>query len=861
MESGIKQNAVSYSSGMSNVPNNLLCSDDSCSEVVGLTSENGEMRPIQKAKVKFAVPVAGDKLLYVHTTQSKKLYIYRGYSDNAYSLKYACIDDNTTTVNAFSLTGYTVSEDVSVTSVGNTLIFNSPTSGVYYCLWNGSAYQNLGSRIPSPQPKFWLDGTFYEETDTENLTALDNNSIADGEQEIWNNIVIGDLSKALNSIKKQKGFYAPFFALCAVELYDGSYYLATSPVALYPNFQAIHCGWIHTEIVGSSSFNFHLVSKLNAEKLYFKQSQSYSDWSDIVKNVTIFVTEEVSLFDTNSDAIATVLGQRKDNNIFYTSKTYHLESGTEKDNINTYEENNTDPVLQLLNSKSNTDVIREMGKLSIFYKLCDIGTVAVDSATCTDKYFSSIVLENLTTQTRLDVDGGEYFDHVEKVGKNMYSYNGRLHIANIKRGFFDGFKQFISKSNGTTHTVHVAIETPQGIKIVTQTGVIGDVGKYFYYPDPRAKYIKIETDNAIDIVMKLEEHPGLNGAFCIDSPLGVLVTNTTDDFPTETFSDDYELLTNKVLVSEVDNPFVFRARGYNTVGKGEVKAITSNTAALSEGQFGQFPLLAFATDGIWALGTNSTGTYSTVAPLSREICNNPNSVTQTDSAVFFTSEKGLMVVAGSQVKCVSEQMNGKTEKWGNTTSEIDFKDFLKNCSIAYDYRDSMLWIFNASGQNPILWHYVYNIKTGTFSKMADTVAWVHEVSDYPDTLLQSASGNQSTPSSIYSLLERVDQNAEVTAGHEEYEASITTRPMKFGNALTLKSIRQIKHLMDMKTSAQMSVTLWASNDCRQWVQLQSLRGKPWKFYRLKYSFSHLVATDRFIGTVFVTQESRNDKLR
>lgn len=219
------------------------------------------------------------------------------------------------------------------------------------------------------------------------------------------------------------------------------------------------------------------------------------------------------------------------------------------------------------------------------------------------------------------------------------------------------------------------------------------------------------------------------------------------------------------------------------------------------------------------------------------------------------------MIVGSQVRCVSEQLNGRTEKWGYNAGKqvqvdgedvfkpIVFKEYLSDCIIAYDYRDSLLWLLNKE----YFWHYVYNIKNGTWSFVEandDDGVWLRAVSDYPDTLLQDEDGW------VLTLLGREDQNDDIT----KYTAYITTRPMKFGNALTLKSMREIKHLKDLR-EGEMHVTLWASNDGKQWVQLNSLRGKAWRYFRLRYAFTGMAATDRFIGTVFVTQERRQWRLR
>lgn len=859
MESGIKQNAVSFSAGMSNVPNDLLCSDDACSEVVGLTSENGEMKPIQMPRKYFMPESADDVLLYVHQLQKGKVYVYsyrRLITAGMYGvgLKYYLSDENKGTLEGDEEFPFVDRESLKITSVGNTLIV-STNKKVYYYLWNGQGYHNLGSKIPRPQVKFWLsdeinvqeesqvsDSVLYRQGNVWKIT-LDQN-------ENWNNFVIGEFSKLQNDIRKDNGFFSPFFALAAVELYDGSYYMATSPVALFPNIDTRFCA----SIVSTAS-PIIVKTYMKGQHLMVTQSEDYVPWSDIVKNVTVFVTDGINPCDTTSDAVINYLGSSLGTE--KTSTGFFGEQGTRYD-FNP--DGLSAEVYQLLLKKTDANVTREMTELRVFYRLCDIGMsplIAKNTKDLTNPH----ILETLTTQIRLDTDGGEYFDHTSLSSSYIYSLNGRLHMANIQRSFFEGFTQFISKDNNDNHTVSVAIETSMGTKVVTNGNVIGSVGHYFYYPDPRATAVIIDEGDPSELTLKLQPHPGLNGVYCMFSPLSTLTSDAT--FPTTNLYDgEFEFLPNKVLVSEVDNPFVFRARGYNTVGKGEVMAIASNTAALSEGQFGQFPLYAFATDGIWALGTNATGTYSTVAPMSREVCNNPDSVTQTDSAVFFTSEKGLMVVAGSKVQCVSEQLNGKTETWGYTAGKwelvngqnvfkpIVFKEFLSGCTIAYDYRDSLLWLLNKD----YMWHYVFNIKSGTWAFVEsndDDPAYLRAVSDYPDTLLQDEDGWVST------LLGRLDQNDDVMY----YTADITTRPMKFGNALTLKSIREMKHLAMMGSQAEVQIRLYASNDCRQWVEVRSLRGKPWKYYRVKYHLSRMLPTDRFIGTVFRVKETRDNKLR
>lgn len=411
-------------------------------------------------------------------------------------------------------------------------------------------------------------------------------------------------------------------------------------------------------------------------------------------------------------------------------------------------------------------------------------------------------------------------------------------------------------------------------------------GLYFFYPDPRAVLVVITKNGSVVCNKRLTTHPSLHGAYYLrklpdgnniepsDSYSGSIPTPSTNQ---------YENLPNYLLTSEVNNPWVVKAAGYNCVSTGKIIGVSTTTTALSEGQFGQYPLLVFSEEGIWSMSLDGTGMYTSFRPMSREVCNNPKSITQTDGAVFFSSEKGLMEIVGGQVKCVSEQLSGKNNAYLNLVesgSIVDigsFNVFLKNAIIAYDYRDSMLWIFDTANTdnvghpteyNTFKTCWVYSIKYGTFGKFSFNHKVKNVVSDYPDYLLQA-------DSYIYSLTRRKNINSDST----DYTCRMITRPMKLENALALKSIMQIRHIANFNTSATWSVTnngttttgnvfglrIFASNNIttasNNWVELSSLRGMPWKYYRFRYDFSHIKATDRFAGSVVITQERRTNKLR
>lgn len=168
---------------------------------------------------------------------------------------------------------------------------------------------------------------------------------------------------------------------------------------------------------------------------------------------------------------------------------------------------------------------------------------------------------------------------------------------------------------------------------------------YIFYPNPNAYKIVVEyyqgTGEYIFQELKLEKHAGLNGAYFFDNFKSADIPYTSEPIVS---TDCIVSASNKLYTSEVGNPFFFPLEGINTIGVGKVLGMASTTPALSQGQFGQFPLLVFATDGIWAMEVSPNGLYSVKQPISRDICSNPKSITQIDGAVIFISDKGAMII-------------------------------------------------------------------------------------------------------------------------------------------------------------------------------------------------------------------------
>ena len=845
-----KQQQLTFEKGITTAPSDPICSDNALREAHNISFDGTEHRPIQTPVVHLTGLPAGSTLIYTHRYNDTVRYVII----SGEQLQWGTDDEGVFVLADTTLLA--VNGTPTVTSIGKTLVVTDG-NGLHYFLWKNNIYTDFSAGIPEPKVEFMLSygglPAYDQEKDVECLKISNGTQksviIKDDKQEEYNNLVIGLYEKIKNKLHEEKSFCNPFFIRYALELFDGTYTLISNPM---PLFAAITRN-AYAEYYGDSK---RVYMRISSYGIYYKANFDYSDWSDIVKDVVVFISDEV---DVNE-----LIGDQKPN-LYQFTDTSKATDGVFSTLANTNYPcyHNTFAINLMGNAansalfiplkmKSEVQLKEEIAEKSVYYKLCSLGIKQnVNSFVLLNSLIKSNVVNNITTQEQLPED--DYYSRSPLFPSFTYAYNSRLNLANVSRGFFQGFDNFISYANDASNPTEydyvaiVEIETDSGTVIVRREYKSHNLeGLYFYYPDSRAKWVTLwrQSDNTVILDTALTEHSGLNGAYYFhklptgenDQPTATTHKYDIDQQPTTIT----EMLPNYIITSEVNNPFVFKASGYNKVGTGKIIAMSTLTQALSQGQFGQYPLLVFSTEGIWAMAVDNTGLYQSVHPMSREVALEENPcITQTDGAVYFASEKGLMVIAGAQVTCVSRQLAGR--------SETPFPAFLATAKIAYDYRDSLLWILGETKT------YVYNIKSGTFA----TVSFLGDdiVNYYPDTLIQRGTA-------IYTLLKRPDANDDDTA----YDGKIQTRPLKLENALALKTILQMKHICSFAENEEgeqpaLTLGIEASNDLRNWVVLNSLRGKPWKYYRFTYTFSRLHATDSFSGTVLITQERRTEKLR
>lgn len=891
---------------MSNVPSDSICADGSVHAEWNMIFRNGEHNVIQDPKRlynKKGNEYDNVHILYIHTfgAENKNAIGIEENGDNSYLVYYDHTDDVAMPYYFFNDRDIKEENVIDCTSIGQTLIinlkFNSKEyySGLYYFLWkpkdnsNKFSYKFLGNQLPKPYVKFALQShqsiivrdetnshqeafTFTEilneQYDVGDIINADDGGVNINRQNDCNNLVIGLYEKNKKQICQKKGFHSPFFIRYALELYNGQYARISSPILMLPSCTKNTFAELWDFIKMHTAFSY----------LFYKNKVGIEGWEDIIKGIAVFVTKQVDVYDTAVDqdrAYKFSGGKTFIDGVYRNSKNESdiLGSFNEYENGNgQLYRNNTIPTdmtkhsfFNVLKPKTSYEIINDLKSTSIFYKLFSIPLEATDKFEPTTKLIKTHDLENIETLMQLDHD--DYYGNCPLSANHLYMYNRRLHITGIERGFFGGSEQTCNlefKLESEYQYFYVVyIKSKSGETIVKKEPFDSKQASnlYFYYPDPRAYKVEIcytiSGTNHIIATLNLRQHELLNGAYYMADALPTSQPAMSSSAYTIVSEKNLsETLPNELWVSEVNNPFVFNASGVVTVGNGTIEGICANTTALSPGQFGYHPLICFTTDGLWTLKVATDGTYANAEPLSRDYCNNPKSITPTDKFIFFTSERGLMRIDGSVITPVSLQLSGKTYYPEGDDAKLfydfgvepaSFLSFLKDCKIAYDYRDNLLWITNSEFPQC----FVYSIDSGAISMKPLPYPAVTIVNDFPDNILvckqtvyDDTTHTETTHFFSYSLIKRDNINYDL----RRYKGFIISRPIKVEDATALKSLATHRFLFDIDSN-DISVHVYGSDDLKNWSRFRSFSGRGFKYFKYHILFNSLIASDTFAGVI------------
>lgn len=863
--------------GYSANPSDYECADGDLATTMGLIQEDGTMKPVLPPSLVLKLE-SGAAVKYIHETANFRHYIILKTNG---SLRWW---DGAETGTPASLRRFTTTI-YQVTAVGNTLIVLA-SDGMHYFLWKGTSegYLYLGTEIPECPLSFGLQGEMVKTDEFE----ISFDSISEGS--IWNEFTDANKTKvtsqvlakvnkfiADNSTNKGKFIY-PFLLRYAYRLYDGSLTKHSAPILMIASSDlAPQVFWTH--ITGKGSYTnakLQVVGMLH--KVDFAAVSQYSltniqNWKDIVRSVDIFISKPIYTYSQNGECTGFKNVDNSDcycvckhTNQAVSTTTYPLRYQFNKFSklyAFTYNPSTfTYPSGRLmLPRRSVDDVKSDIKNCSQFYFLESIKIEQLSMErkliTVEEDYLQSLVTREVMTD--------DYDSHDKIIPQYSFPYNSRLNVANFKKVLFRGHNAYslFNHSDGSVMNWSDATATMMDIRVsvsvyvfIKQDGkdivVRSEYGQFgynmpllfFYYPNANAYKAIIERNNYFSnyYEIPLEKHDFLNGAFYFGGWDDVSTKATS--FPSVSSDAERTIeVTNKIYTSEVNNPFYFPVLGINTVGTGNILGICAAAKALSEGQFGQFPLYAFTSEGVWALEVSATGTYSAKQPITRDVVINPDSITQIDSAVLFATDRGIMHISGSIVQCISDRLNteelfsiadlpkfdklidifnGKADESEQVTladiTLLPFNEFLQGCRMVYDYTNQHLIVYNSA----VRYAYVYSLKSQTWGMMRSDI--VDNVNSYPEALAMADGAKL------------VDFSKPVA---ENITALIITRPFKIDDPNMFKTINTIIQ-RGMFRSTHVQQVLYGSNDLIHWHTVWSsvdkimrgFRGTPYKSFRL-----------------------------
>lgn len=710
--------------------------------------------------------------------------------------------------------------------------------------------------------------------------------------------VFGDLNLFVNEKgTNENKFVLPFFVRYAYRLYDDSYIMHSYPVLMIPNSRGpIFALDGHRGLCLNDNDNNKVEFKVRGRVYGFLSELFYNiassdtinalkKWKDIITSIDIGVSAPIYTYDqagyvygwTNMDGtndwdeyysisrLDKVAGETVSSNNwgsdgikpFKTAFTTLVNQTYDSahscgEYFNTYSDDYKYPsYLATVPQRKISDINKSLTGATNFYIIKQIDIDDLTTGNDQNLDLDDGVLGGLLGRSRIADD---YHTHDTLKASLMYNYNGRMNYAGIERTPHNPinpgiqFPQANALPGSTQWQISVSIKNgAETLTVQSNPGTSNiEFPRFIFYPDRNAKYAYV-TNGSTNYKLKLTPHDFLNGAYWLGNIMSQTAAPTTysGTIPTATTTGFNE--ENKLYTSNVDNPFFFEVKNIKNIGYGKILGLRSAAKALSPSQFGQFPLYAFTTEGVWALSVTDTGTFKPSQPFTEDVCINPDSITQLDSTVLFATARGIMHVSGSEAQCISDnifaehpfnvldlpcidQLHSKLGHGADTCLPVKaFLGFLAGCRMVYDYIHQRIIVFNptTTTSNGVTtqnysYAYVFSLKSKMWGMMYSNLDY--SVNSYPDSLAVDKAGKLVSFSNTDETL---------------CKGLFVTRPLKLEAPdihKTISALIQRGHF----ERGDVGTVLYGSRDLYTWrlvwsskdQYLRGFRGTPYKYFRI-----------------------------
>jgi hypothetical protein len=448
-------------------------------------------------------------------------------------------------------------------------------------------------------------------------------------------------------------------------------------------------------------------------------------------------------------------------------------------------------------------------------------------------------------------------------GDNLFAYNRRVFLGNIKNTLYKGMTlkgMMIPGSDnveGEAYSVGLSfdIETHSGTKRVFsgwesctyykdadpdyyQFCIVGLIG----YPDSRATTCDIWHKDAEGTIhhlysIKMQQVFGMNFSFFspvnklprdtgVDYPIVSKAASAWDIEPINTVDSYYD--GNRVQATEFENPYYFPAINSYRVD-GIVLGMAINAIALSQGQFGNYPIFVFTDEGIWVLEIGDGDILIVrVRSLSGTICTSKRTILGIDGGVIFLSNEGLMILQGTNPVSISEDIIGSpvSPLLGQVNFELATNN--PNTYQPKQYTDAVSFELYATGASiafvvvtlpagEIEKEIIVSNKTYPYSYVYSLTSkqW-HKITQVWDSFIISPPkvyGSKLVASNYFLHDMGIEQSTQ-----QDVLVHIETRSIKFGESISYKKIMRILlyGLIRSLTGKPFTLFIFGSNDEQNW---------------------------------------------
>jgi hypothetical protein len=641
----------------------VAAEDGSCYDIQNLRPKDGAWRPILEKKVlhQYTIPANYSDVIsvYGHDILPANEYVmYLRRTSGTYTVAHVLIQDGAAIVKKVLKDMVSGEEMWDLAWMDNIVVVTTEMEVTYHIYKSG---EYLLNQPMSKIPDINIIGRQGE------LMTEDPGFTESHEQ------LSGAVTQYLQhkNVAEEKDYYAAStYLIAAYKMKDGTYIRMTNPV-----FIAVPAEYMYLVPNPASTNQMRVVSTGGKYKIMYynfakikavvalTQAIPQNTWDEVIDSVCVFATKQTDVFDTPAEI-------EKYNRAFVT-----------------YGERSFPPRNDMHKNFEN----------GLFYK---VGEIALKDMTGRKEV--EISFKNIESKEVLPGDDQSYH---ELKGKKTFLYNGRLHLADISTSLYRGHRMFLSNmdakyvefirpgadsySVGTSsvnkYTIVCHIETSSGSSIVKrdisapiQTAISTIAGAssvehilspVFTYPHPDAKLIEVywgEGPHKRIIWRELKRHMFYSFSYFIQTGIsgpyhnGVLTNATYNLLPDTTIPQPSQGLVdpNRLQVSKALNPMVYPPVYSYQIGEDDgnrIIDIAVQSAPVSEGQFGEFPVVIFGQKGITILNQGSGDVlYASMRWISGVIAN--KGVLGVDGGIIFTTKDGLYIIQGRQVRELSRSL-------------------------------------------------------------------------------------------------------------------------------------------------------------------------------------------------------------